>query len=420
MLKETKCINRRCTCLVLLCAMLTPMNYAKLHLCFIWSTLRRWDNSAAIQELFSFLGIGTKHRRLWVNIEHRLDLDIRGLIIASRTNLESRPPITKVWNDPLPYTREIWLFVACLSLLSVLLFSFFDLSGLCPEHLSDCRLAIRATVSTLKTLLTLKMSMKMTMNAMETLPRATSLVRVRRYEVEQVMSVRQKRHRRHSHDAGDDRHDWTLNCRPDSRFEVCCRAILISLVQWQRYFDAISIRALQAKKRRETVTPSSPSAAGTNLQSCCSVLKALEQMVNSLQGIWLPPNLSRRRSYRTSAADQRVVTVFLRLSVWTGSDLPWQLAPCPCHPGARCSSVSAPTAQGVATAGCSSCPQAWHASAVVVSRTTTDRHRDERLRECVGEQVLVAPDVELFSIWACRAFLHAPDVAFARAEPEMF
>ena len=30
------------------------------YLCFIWSTLRNWDNSAAIQELFSFLGIMTK------------------------------------------------------------------------------------------------------------------------------------------------------------------------------------------------------------------------------------------------------------------------------------------------------------------------------------------------------------------------
>ena len=30
------------------------------YLCFISSTLRRWDKSAAIQELFSFLGIGTK------------------------------------------------------------------------------------------------------------------------------------------------------------------------------------------------------------------------------------------------------------------------------------------------------------------------------------------------------------------------
>ena len=27
---------------------------------FIWSTLRRWDNSAAIEELFSFLGIRIK------------------------------------------------------------------------------------------------------------------------------------------------------------------------------------------------------------------------------------------------------------------------------------------------------------------------------------------------------------------------
>ena len=31
------------------------------YLWFIWSTLRRWDNSAAIQELLSFLRIGTKH-----------------------------------------------------------------------------------------------------------------------------------------------------------------------------------------------------------------------------------------------------------------------------------------------------------------------------------------------------------------------
>ena len=30
------------------------------YLCFLVSTLRRWDKSAAIQELFSFLGIGTK------------------------------------------------------------------------------------------------------------------------------------------------------------------------------------------------------------------------------------------------------------------------------------------------------------------------------------------------------------------------
>ena len=30
------------------------------YLCFISPTLRRWDKSAAIQELFSFLGIGTK------------------------------------------------------------------------------------------------------------------------------------------------------------------------------------------------------------------------------------------------------------------------------------------------------------------------------------------------------------------------
>ena len=31
------------------------------YLCFFASTLRRWDKSAAIKELLSFLGIGTKH-----------------------------------------------------------------------------------------------------------------------------------------------------------------------------------------------------------------------------------------------------------------------------------------------------------------------------------------------------------------------
>ena len=31
------------------------------YLCYILSSLRRWDYSAAIQELFSFLGIRTKH-----------------------------------------------------------------------------------------------------------------------------------------------------------------------------------------------------------------------------------------------------------------------------------------------------------------------------------------------------------------------
>ena len=31
------------------------------YLCFIWSTPRRGDNLVAIQELFSFLGIRTKH-----------------------------------------------------------------------------------------------------------------------------------------------------------------------------------------------------------------------------------------------------------------------------------------------------------------------------------------------------------------------
>ena len=33
------------------------------NLCFILSTLRRWDKSAAVQELFSFLGIGAKQTR---------------------------------------------------------------------------------------------------------------------------------------------------------------------------------------------------------------------------------------------------------------------------------------------------------------------------------------------------------------------
>ena len=36
------------------------------YLCFISSTLSRWDRSAAIQELFSFLGIGTKQTALAV------------------------------------------------------------------------------------------------------------------------------------------------------------------------------------------------------------------------------------------------------------------------------------------------------------------------------------------------------------------
>ena len=36
------------------------------NLCFIWSTLRRWDYSAAIPELFSFLGIGTKHQSVYL------------------------------------------------------------------------------------------------------------------------------------------------------------------------------------------------------------------------------------------------------------------------------------------------------------------------------------------------------------------
>ena len=37
--------------------------------CFILSTLKRWDKSAAIQELFSFLGIGTKQLQcVWLTI----------------------------------------------------------------------------------------------------------------------------------------------------------------------------------------------------------------------------------------------------------------------------------------------------------------------------------------------------------------
>ena len=36
------------------------------HICaFFASTLRRWDKSAAIQELFSFHGIGTKQKVVW-------------------------------------------------------------------------------------------------------------------------------------------------------------------------------------------------------------------------------------------------------------------------------------------------------------------------------------------------------------------
>ena len=51
------------TNLVLLCTIsFTVFSY----LCFISSTLR-WDKSAAIQELFSFLGIGTKHIIIWIS-----------------------------------------------------------------------------------------------------------------------------------------------------------------------------------------------------------------------------------------------------------------------------------------------------------------------------------------------------------------
>ena len=43
-----------------------------LYLCFILSTLWRWGKSAAIQELFGFLRIGTKQYLVpWKNMPHR-------------------------------------------------------------------------------------------------------------------------------------------------------------------------------------------------------------------------------------------------------------------------------------------------------------------------------------------------------------
>ena len=44
------------------------------------------------------VGLRIGCRLLWVfNIKHWLDLDIRALIIALRTNLNSSPPFAKVW-----------------------------------------------------------------------------------------------------------------------------------------------------------------------------------------------------------------------------------------------------------------------------------------------------------------------------------
>ena len=59
------------------------------YLCFILSTLRRWDKSAAIQELFSFLGIGTKQRQVTCNNAAACMMGLKTFWIVSAW-LESR------------------------------------------------------------------------------------------------------------------------------------------------------------------------------------------------------------------------------------------------------------------------------------------------------------------------------------------
>ena len=66
------------------------------YLCFILSSLRRWDKSAAIQELFSFLRIGTKQRHIKIHTQTLMpsfislspldywSLDIRKKLIADQ------------------------------------------------------------------------------------------------------------------------------------------------------------------------------------------------------------------------------------------------------------------------------------------------------------------------------------------------